>query len=150
MVAGHVLVFAICLWTVERASGGDPVTIRVIDPQGVEAGTFSFPDRDDVRTGTFESYIPPGALAIDPFVRVGAAAPADGPPGELQITAATSISKLVTVELRRLPRKEPVDRGAFVVPQDFDPMRRHMIDLTFAKWKVATAKMDGQTLRPAR
>jgi hypothetical protein len=75
MVAGHVLVFAICPWTVERASGGDPVTIRVIDPQGVEAGTFSFPDRDDVGTGTFESYIPPGALAIDPFVRVGAAAP---------------------------------------------------------------------------
>jgi hypothetical protein len=125
----------------------------VIDPQGVEAGTFSFPDRDDVGTGTFESYIPPGALAlaIDPFVRVGAAAPADGPPGELQIAAVTSVSKrLVTVELRRLPRKEPVDRGAFVLPQDFDPMPRQVIDLTFAKWKIATAKMDGQTLRPAR
>jgi hypothetical protein len=94
MVAGHVLVFAICLWTVERASGGDPVTIRVIDPQGVEAGTFSFPDRDDVGTGTFESYIPPGALAlaIDPFVSVGAAAPADGPPGELQIALLVQVS----------------------------------------------------------
>src|SRR5262245_58955554 len=65
------------------------------------------PDRDDVGTGTFESNIPPGALAVDPFVRVAAAAPADGPPGEFQITAATSISKRpVTVELRRLPRKE--------------------------------------------
>jgi hypothetical protein len=42
MVAGHVLVFAICLWTVERASGGDPVTIRVIDPQGVAREPSAF------------------------------------------------------------------------------------------------------------
>jgi hypothetical protein len=97
-VAGHVLLVAICLWAVESASGGDPVTIRVLDPQGLEAGILSFPDRDDVGTGTFETNIPPGALATDPFVRVAAAAPADGSPGEFQITAATSLSKrLVTV-----------------------------------------------------
>jgi hypothetical protein len=149
MVAGHVLVFAICLWTVERASGGDPVTIRVIDPQGVDAGTFIFPDRDDVGTGTFESYIPPGALAIDPFVRVGAAAPADGPPGELQITAATSISKrLVTVELRRLPRTEPVSHVTVTLPQDFDPMRRHALAVTFTKWNVSGVTMDREALSP--
>jgi hypothetical protein len=72
-VAGHVLLVAICLWAVESASGGDPVTIRVLDPQGLEAGILSFPDRDDVGTGTFETNIPPGALATDPFVRVAAA-----------------------------------------------------------------------------
>jgi hypothetical protein len=145
MVAGHVLVLAMCLSAIERARGSDPVTIRVLDPQGLEAGIFNFPDRDDVGTGTFESNIPPGALAIDPFVRVGAVAPADGPPGEIQITAATSVSKrLVTVELRRLPRTEPVSRVAMPLPQDFDPMRRHALAVTFTKWNVSGVTMDGE------
>src|SRR5262245_19218948 len=149
MVAGHVFLLAICLCAVEHASGGDPVTIRVLDPQGVEAGTLSFPDRDDVGTGTFESSIPPGAPATDPFVRVGAAAPADGPPGEFHITAATSVSKrLVTVELRRLPRTEPVSRVSASLPQDFDPMRRHALAVTFTKWNVSGVTMDGEALSP--
>jgi hypothetical protein len=146
-VAGHVLLVAICLWAVESASGGDPVTIRVLDPQGLEAGILSFPDRDDVGTGTFETNIPPGALATDPFVRVAAAAPADGSPGEFQITAATSLSKrLVTVELRRRPRTEPVSRAAVSLPQDFDPMRRHALAVTFTKWNVSGVTMDGEAL----
>jgi hypothetical protein len=125
MVVGHLILLATHLWAVKNASGGDPVTSRVLDPQGVEAGTLRFPDRDDVGTGTFESYIPPGALATDPFVRVGAAAPADGPPGEFHITTVTSVStRRVTVELRRLPRTEPVSGVAAPLPQDFDPMRR--------------------------
>ena len=151
VVAGHVFLLAICLCAVEHASGGDPVTIRVLDPQGLEAGTLSFPDRDDVGTGTFETNIPPGALAIDPFVRVAAAAPADGSPGEFQITAATSLSKrLVTVELRRLPRTEPVSRAAVSLPQDFDPMRRHALAVAFTRWNVSGVTMDGQALRPAK
>jgi hypothetical protein len=149
MVLGHVILLTIYLWAVKNASGGDPVTSRVLDPQGVEAGTLSFPDRDDVGTGTFESYIPPGALATDPFVRVGAAAPADGPSGEFHITAATSVSKrLVTVELRRLPRTEPVSRLAASLPQDFDPMRRHVLAVTFTKWNVSGVTMDGEALSP--
>src|SRR5262249_1837731 len=117
--------------------------------QGVEAGTLSFPDRDDVGTGTFESYVPPGALATDPFVRVAAAAPADGPPGEFHIAAAKSVSKrLVTVERRRLPRTEPVPRVAAPLPQDFDPMRRHALAVTFTKWNVSGVTMDGEALSP--
>jgi hypothetical protein len=149
MVVGHVFLFAICLWAVEGASAGDPVTIRVLDPQGADAGTLSFPDRDDVGTGKSETNIPPGALAIDPFVRVAAAAPADGPPGEFQITAATSVSKrLVTVELRRLPYTEPVSRVAAPLPQGFDPMRRHALTVTFTKWNVSGVTMDGEALSP--
>jgi hypothetical protein len=151
MVAALLCLLGSCLWTVEHASGGDPVTIRVLDPQGRDAGTLSFPDRDDVGTGTFDSIIPAGALATDPFVRVGTAAPVDGPPGEFHITVAASISKrLVTVELRRLPRTEPVFRVALSLPRDFDPMRRHVIEVTFAKWNVSGVTMDGQALSPPR
>ena len=149
MVIGPVLLLAFCLWLIDRAIGGDPVTIRVLESQGVEAGTFIFPDRDDVGTGTFETYIPPGALATDPFVRVGAATPADGPPGEFHITVGTSISKrLVTVELRRLPRTESVSRAAVSLPQDFDPMRRHVLAVTFTKWSISGVTMDGEALSP--
>jgi hypothetical protein len=149
MVAGHLFLLAICLWAVESASGGDPVTISVLDPQGLEAGTLSLPDRDDVGTGTFHNSIPPGALASDPFVRVGTAAPADGPPGEFHMTVAIAVSRsLVTVELRRLPRTEPVSRSAVSLPRDFDPMRRHVIEVTFTKWNVSGVTMDGEALRP--
>jgi hypothetical protein len=149
IVAGHAVLLVIYLWTVKGASGGDPVTIRVLDPQGLEAGIFTFPDRDDLGTGTFHSSLSPGALAADPFVRVGAAAPAEGPPGEIQITAATSVSKrLVTVELRRLPRTEPVSRAAVSLPQTFDPMQRHALEVTFTKWNVSGVTMDGVALSP--
>jgi hypothetical protein len=149
MVPGHVFLLAICLWAGENASGGDPVTIRVLDPQGLEAGTLSFPDRDDLGTGMFQSSIPPGALVRDPFERVGAAAPAEGSPEEFRITAATSVSKrLVTVELRRLPRTEPVSRAAVSLPRDFDPMRRHVLEVTFTKWNVLGVTMDGEALGP--
>jgi hypothetical protein len=144
-----IVLFTMCLWAVKSASGGDPVTIRVLDPQGLEVGVFTFPDRDDLGTGTFYSSIPPGALAGDPFVRVSAAAPAEGTPGELQITAATSVSKrLVTVELRRLPGAEPVSRAAVSLPQHFDPTQRHALEVAFAKWNVSGVTMDGVALSP--
>jgi hypothetical protein len=63
--------------------------------------------------------------------------------------AATSASKrLVTVELRRLPRTEPVSRAAVSLPQDFDPMRRHALAVTFTKWNVSGVTMDREALSP--
>jgi hypothetical protein len=151
MVGSLVLLLAIRLWAADRAFGGDPVTIRVLDPQGLEAGTFSFPDRDDLGTGTFHCNILPGALVSDPFVRVGDATPGEGSLGELRVTAATSVSKrLVTVELRRLPRTEPVSRAAVSLPRDFDPMRRHVLEVSFTKWNVSGVTMDGEALSPAK
>jgi hypothetical protein len=89
------------------------------------------------------------ALVSDPFLRVGAAAPPDGPHGECHITVATSVSKgLMTVELRRLLRTEPVSRAAVPLPRDFDPMRRHVTAVTFAKWNVSGITMDGEALSP--
>ena len=82
-------------------------------------------------------------------MRVGAAAPADGLPGEFHITTVTSVStRLVTVELRRLPRTEPVSGVAAPLPQDFDPMRRHVLAVTFTKWNVSGVTMDGEALSP--
>jgi hypothetical protein len=42
MVVGHLILLTTHLWAVKNASGGDPVTSRVLDPQGVEAGTLRF------------------------------------------------------------------------------------------------------------
>lgn len=133
------------LWAVS-AGGGDSVTIRVLDPQGLEGGIFTFPDRDDLGTGKFYGNILPGALARDPFLRVSAAAP-EGSRGELQISAATSVSRrLVTVDLRRLPRTEPISRAAVSLPQNFDPMHRHVREVTFTKWNVSSITMNGVAL----
>jgi hypothetical protein len=54
----------------------------------------------------------------------------------------------VTVELRRLPRTEPVSRAAVSLPRDFDPMRRHVLEVTFTKWNVSGVTMDGEALSP--
>jgi hypothetical protein len=48
MVVGHLILLTTHFWAVKNANCGDPVTSRVLDPQGVEAGTLRFPDRDGV------------------------------------------------------------------------------------------------------
>jgi integrase len=121
MVAGHVFVLAMCLSAIERARGSDPVTIRVLDPQGLEAGIFNFPDRDDVGTGTFESNIPPGALAIDPFVRVGAAAPADGPPGEIPRFRLYDLRHTFATHLLAQGRRSPTSPRSSATPSRRSP-----------------------------
>jgi hypothetical protein len=146
------LAVAVGLWTIETASGGGPFTLKVNSPKELGEGAVAFPDRDDLGTGTFRFDMAPGALApgrkeavvLHPFL-------VDGTPQTFEMTVAVPLSnRFVTVELSQLPPTERMYRGRFTLPQNLDPMRRHVIVVTFSKWKVANVTLDGSGLAPVR
>jgi hypothetical protein len=120
--AAQVLLLAICVWAVESAGGGDPVTIRLLNPKVSERERS--PSQTAMTSGQvrLKTEFLQGVLVSDPF-EGGRCCSSDDPHGECHITVATSVSKrLMTVELRRLPRTEPVSCAAVSLPRDFDPM----------------------------
>jgi hypothetical protein len=145
-------VVAVGLWTIGTARGGSPFTLKVTSAKEQGEGAVTFPDRDDLGTGTFRFNIAPGALAPD---RKGAVVLhsflVDGTPQSFDITVAVPLSnRTVSVELSQPPQTERIYRGTFAMPQDFDPKRRHVVVVTFAKWKVTDLTMDEKKLSAAR
>jgi hypothetical protein len=146
------VVVAVGLWTIETASGGGPFTLKVTAPKELGEGMVAFPDRDDLGTGTFRFDMAPDALrpgrktavVLHPFL-------IDGTPQSFDMTVAVPLSnRFVSVELSQPPQTERIYRGTFALPQDLDPKRRHVVVVTFAKWKVTDVTMDGKTLSPAK
>jgi hypothetical protein len=139
-------------WTIETASGAGPFTLKLTPPKELGEGAVTFPDRDDLGTGTFRFDILPGALAPGRKEAVVLHAfLVEGTPQSFDMTVAVPLSnRFVTVELSQLPQTERMYRGRFALPEKFDPVRRHVVVATFAKWKVTAVTMDGSALTAAR
>jgi hypothetical protein len=147
------LLVAVGLWTIDTASGGGPFTLKVTPPKELGEGTVAFPDRDDLGTGTFRFNIAPGALAPDrkqAFVLHSFLV--EGTPQSFDITVAVPLSnRVVSVELSQpAQNSERIYRSTFAMPQDFDPKRRHVVVVTFAKWRVTDVTMDEKKLSAAK
>jgi hypothetical protein len=147
-----VFFVAVSLWTIETAIGAAPFTLKVTPAKELGEGTVAFPDRDDPGTGTFRFDLAPGALAsgrteavvLHSFL-------VEGTPPSFDMTVAVPLSnRFVIVELSQPPQTERIFRGTFAMPQDFDPKRRHVVVVTFTKWKVTDVTMDGKKLSPAK
>jgi hypothetical protein len=149
LVAAFVV--AIGLWAFETANGAEPFTLKVTPGQELGQGTVLFPNSDDLGTGTFRFDIAPDALAVgrQSAVVIRAFVVQGRAHGSFDMTVAVPLSnRSISVELSQPPQTERLYRGAFAMPRDFDPRRRHALVVTFTKWKVTDVTMNGHKLSP--
>jgi hypothetical protein len=145
-ICALAIILTACLW-VDRAPGGEPLTTKNTDPKDRAEQTISLPDRDDLGTGIIRIDISPGALPTGP-IKTADFVPLEGP--RISTLSVTVWTRHVTIELRRLSDANPVFTGTFSLSKNFDPMRRHVLNVEFAKWKVLSVKMDGKPLSPTK
>jgi hypothetical protein len=143
---------ALGLWAIGTASGGEPFTLKVTAPKELGEGTVAFPNRDDLGTGTFRFDMAPGALSPDRKAAVVLHSfLVEETPPSFDITVAVPLSnRFVSVELSQPSQTQRMYRGTVAMPQQFDPKRRHVVVVTFAKWKVTSVTMDGSSLGSVR
>ena len=109
----------------------------------VEYGEIELPDGDDFGTGKFTALLKPNALAISNLISCQMV---NVPKFQISLNI-NLMQEEISVLLGKADGSDPMTREVFRFPELFDPNPIHKIVVSFSKWKIDSAEMDGKALK---
>ena len=109
---------------------------------GIDHSEIHIPNENNLGTGTYITVLDPNAIAkINPII-----SSIVNEPVFLLVVSINIAIESVTVMIGKADKTPPLSRKVYKLPKEIDLPATHRFDVDFDEWKIASLRMNGESL----